>query len=502
MTCSETDNVHVSRVCWHLHLAMGRGRGGGRGGRGRGGGGGGGQRARQQEEQEQQVGGEVGEASDESGCEGEEDIHAAAEKEPPLRLAMWDFGQCDAKRCTGRRLARVGMVQSLPTAAFFPGVVLSPQGKRSVSPADREVIVRSGLCVVDCSWARLADVPFSRLKGGEPRLLPFLVAANPVNYGKPTKLSCAEAIGAALVIAGLPARAKQLMSRFGWGLHFLELNRELLDAYCQCADGTEVVAAQQRLLAQWQAEQLSASHRGMPPSDSEEEGESDEQQEEASDNVTQGAAADGDSECQPCINDDARGDLAAIDIADAPETADAPAGVATDLATLASAAEPPEVPSGQPQLATQTPAPVAGLTMEGDALSLGLVAVRHTGCAKAFGVFAVSALPSNTWVGDYEGEVLTQEAYLRRYPREDADYVLGANEDYNVDAVDPMRATFTRYLNHATGEGANVFYEVAKVRKQRAKQVKFYTARDVRVGEELCFDYGRSYWSDRGAEPL
>ena len=109
--------------------------------------------------------------------------------------------------------------------------------------------MRSGLCVVDCSWARLADVPFARLKGGEPRLLPFLVAANPVNYGKPTKLSCAEAIGAALVIAGLPGRAEQLLGRFGWGLHFLTLNRELLDAYRRCADGTEVVAAQQRLLA-------------------------------------------------------------------------------------------------------------------------------------------------------------------------------------------------------------------------------------------------------------
>ena len=114
----------------------------------------------------------------------------------------------------------------------------------------------------------------------------------------------------------------------------------------------------------------------------------------------------------------------------------------------------------------------------------------------------IDASTSNTWIGDYGGEVLTQEQYLARYPREDAEYVLQANEDYNVDAAEPRRANFTRCLNHASGAQANLFFEVVKVRKQRHKEVKFYTARDVREGEELCFDYGPQYWRDRGVEPL
>ena len=140
---------------------------------------------------------------------------------------------------------------------------------KCIGPDDRNIIESNGLAVVDCSWAKLEDTPFSKMKSVNNRLLPYLIATNPINYGHPCKLSCVEAYAAAFYIVGklvfkirnylkknsegikieyhfkgLKSYGDELLGKFKWGHSFFEVNYELLEMYRCCKDGAECVAKQ------------------------------------------------------------------------------------------------------------------------------------------------------------------------------------------------------------------------------------------------------------------
>jgi pre-rRNA-processing protein TSR3 len=165
------------------------------------------------------------------------------------RLTIYHAAQCDPRKCTGLRLKRRGFARIVTKIRFLPkqALVLDPFAEIAFSPLDRERVATSGLVALDCSWEHAKKVIKGHVKGTS-RCLPILIAGNPVNFGKLTKLTTAEAIAAALYIAGFKMESKQILGIFTWGHTFFELNEFLLDNYANAKDSAEIVAMQTRLL--------------------------------------------------------------------------------------------------------------------------------------------------------------------------------------------------------------------------------------------------------------
>ena len=158
-----------------------------------------------------------------------------------IRLYAFRDNSCDPRKCTVKKLEKAGFLTIFTKIARIPRntLLLDPTAEQALSPADRYA---KSITVMDCSWEVLdtGSVSSWRIR----RALPFLVAANPVNFGKPCKLSSVEALAAALYILGDKERARDILSKVSWGIRFLEVNQEPLDLYAEAKDSTEIIRIQ------------------------------------------------------------------------------------------------------------------------------------------------------------------------------------------------------------------------------------------------------------------
>ena len=85
-------------------------------------------------------------------------------------------------------------------------------------------------------------------------IVPYLVAANSVNYGRPWRLNCAEALAACFYICGHEDWARGVLMHFSYGEPFLEINSQLLKRYAACTNEEEVKKAEELWLAKLERE--------------------------------------------------------------------------------------------------------------------------------------------------------------------------------------------------------------------------------------------------------
>jgi pre-rRNA-processing protein TSR3 len=164
-----------------------------------------------------------------------------------IPVIIYDKCQCDPKKCTAKRMMKFGLGKEAKTLGAIPSgsVVLSPFSDRALSPADIRH-ARRGLVVMDLTWTNIDEFP--RLKRVEERALPYLLASNPINWGRPMELNSAEAVMAALIILGEREQAETFIPRFNWAPEFMRLNGAMLDDYSKAADSAEVVRIQEEYI--------------------------------------------------------------------------------------------------------------------------------------------------------------------------------------------------------------------------------------------------------------
>jgi pre-rRNA-processing protein TSR3 len=165
-----------------------------------------------------------------------------------IPLYIYHAGQCDPKKCTGRKMARFDLARLYNRVSRMPrsAIMLDPIAEKALSPADFSI---KGIVVLDCSWEKVESIfPELRKLNLEHRALPYLLAGNPVNFGRPFKLNSAEALAAALYILGCKEQAEKVLSKFSWGHSFLELNKEPLEEYSTAKNSTEIVEIQRHYI--------------------------------------------------------------------------------------------------------------------------------------------------------------------------------------------------------------------------------------------------------------
>ena len=167
--------------------------------------------------------------------------------EVPLHIIHLE--QDDPKKCTARKMHLNGLARLHLNASGAPrrGYLLDPRSATILGPEDRRLISLGGsIVVLDCSWKRI-DESIEEISGRtrlEGRVLPALLAANPVSWGRLGRLSSVEALAATLVILGYFEQAKKILEAFQFGEQFLDLNKLPFEAYSNASTREEIADLQ------------------------------------------------------------------------------------------------------------------------------------------------------------------------------------------------------------------------------------------------------------------
>ena len=117
-------------------------------------------------------------------------------------------------------------------------------------------------------------------------------------------------------------------------------------------------------------------------------------------------------------------------------------------------------------------------------LRLGVDIERRTAGGKGDGIYALRTIPEGATVGRYEGVVIKRQEYMDGELSSDYVFDLGENVPFMLDAQDPTRSNWCRFMNHNVRRA-----NVEACMSDTGCFVYFEAARDISPGEELRYSY-------------
>jgi pre-rRNA-processing protein TSR3 len=168
-----------------------------------------------------------------------------------IRLVIYHANEDDPKKCSAKKLNKFGHANLITNINKIPKnmILLNPFSKKSLSPEDKNLAQKNGILAVDCSWKNVEE-QFEKISiHQQSRALPFVVAVNPVNFGKALKLTTLEAFATSLYILGAVDQSEKILQLYQWGPNFLILNKEPLNDYKNSKNSLEVIKHMKQYLS-------------------------------------------------------------------------------------------------------------------------------------------------------------------------------------------------------------------------------------------------------------
>lgn len=98
------------------------------------------------------------------------------------------------------------------------------------------------------------------------------------------------------------------------------------------------------------------------------------------------------------------------------------------------------------------------------------------------GLFAKVPFKKKDFVIEYKGEKITNDEADRRAGK----YLMTLDKKYTVDGK--ARTNIARYINHSCRPNCTAFIE--------GKKLIIRARKTIQPGEEICYDYGKSYYDE------